>query len=58
MKLNDNVVLKKSNGIEYLQFKKLLELGINHCYTLKSDNIDFLLVIPIKKKVCKKYVMQ
>ena len=41
MKLNDNVVLKKSNGIEYLQFKKLLELGINHCYTLKSDNIDF-----------------
>lgn len=39
--LNDNVILKESNGIKYIQFKKLLELGINHCYTLKGDGIDF-----------------
>lgn len=41
MELNDNVILKKAEGIEYIQFKKLLEYGINHCYTLKAENLDF-----------------
>ena len=41
MELNENVILKKTDGIEYIQFKKLLEYWINHCYTLKSDGIYF-----------------
>lgn len=38
---NDNILIQKSNGLEYIQFKKLLELGITHAYTLKGDDIDF-----------------
>ena len=37
----DKIIYKKSCGIEYIQFPKLLELGVNHCYTLKGENIDF-----------------
>lgn len=35
------VIIKKENEIEFLQFKKLLELGIKHAYTLKADGINF-----------------
>lgn len=39
---NENIIIKKSdNGIKYLQFKRLLDLGIKHAYTLKTDGIDF-----------------
>lgn len=38
---NDEVVFKTKDGLNYMQFKKLIELGINHLYTLKSENIDF-----------------
>ena len=39
---NENVIIKESdNGIKYLQFKRLLDLGIKHAYTLKTDEIDF-----------------
>ena len=41
LKDNDIVIFKESNGLKYMQFKKLLELGINHLYTLKCDGIDF-----------------
>ena len=36
---NENVVHVKKNGIEYLQFRKLLEYKdkINHVYTLGTD---------------------
>ena len=36
---NDNVIHIKKNGIEYLQFRKLLEYGdlINHAYSLGID---------------------
>lgn len=38
---NDVVVHKKKNGIEYLQFKKLLEYPeLVHSYTLKANNFD------------------
>ncbi len=36
-----NVIIKKENGIEFIQFKKLLELGIKHAYTLKGEGINF-----------------
>lgn len=36
-----NVIIKKENGIEYMQFNKLLELGIKHAYTFKSDGVNF-----------------
>ena len=38
---NENILYNFKNGIEYIQFKKLLEYGIKHAYTLKGDNIDF-----------------
>ena len=38
---NDNIVIKQGNGIEYIQFKRLLEHGIKHAYTLKGEGINF-----------------
>ncbi len=38
---NDNIVIKQDNGIEYIQFKRLLDYGIKHAYTLKCDGINF-----------------
>lgn len=32
---NEVVVQKSENGFEFLQFRKLLELGVKHAYTLK-----------------------
>lgn len=38
---NDVIIHKKKNGIEYLQFKKLLEYPeLVHCYTLKANDFD------------------
>jgi len=38
---NENILHVKGNGIEYIKFKKLLEHGVTHAYTLKGGNIDF-----------------
>ena len=38
---NANIIYNSKNGIEYIQFKKLMELGIRHAYTLKGENINF-----------------
>lgn len=38
---NDNIVVKQGKGIEYIQFKRLLEHGIKHAYTLKGEGINF-----------------
>lgn len=38
---NDNIIIKQGKGIEYIQFKRLLEHGIKHAYTLKGDGINF-----------------
>ena len=37
----EEIVYVKNEGIEYIQFKKLLKYGIKHAYTLKSKNINF-----------------
>lgn len=39
--LDENIVYQKSGDLEYIQFKKLLKLGIKHAYTLKGENLDF-----------------
>lgn len=41
--LNSNIVYQNKNGIEYIQFKKLLEYPeVTHCYTLRSgDMLNF-----------------
>lgn len=39
--MNENIIYKKENGVEFIQFKRLLELGIKHAYTLKGEEIDF-----------------
>lgn len=42
MTYNDKeIIIKNENGIEYIQFKKLLDLGIKHAYTLKGEGINF-----------------
>ncbi len=38
---NDNIVYKNNAGIEYIQFKRLLKLGVKHAYTLKNEGLDF-----------------
>ena len=38
---NEVVIHKSGEGIEYLQFRKLLELGIKHAYTLKKYDVNF-----------------
>lgn len=38
---NDNIIIKQNNGMEYLQFKRLLNYGIKHAYTLKNEGINF-----------------
>lgn len=38
---NENIIYRNSNGIEYIQFKRLLELGIKNAYTLKGKDINF-----------------
>ena len=41
IKDNNNIVIKNEKGIKYLQFKKLLEYGIKHAYTLSVEGVDF-----------------
>jgi YfiH family protein len=41
IKDNDIIVCKEYKGIEYIQFRKLLEFGIKHAYTLKGEKINF-----------------
>lgn len=41
IKSNDVIVCKEYKGMEYIQFKKLLDLGIKHAYTLKGENTNF-----------------
>ena len=38
---DENIIYQSKAGIEYIQFKKLLEYGIKHAYTLNGENIDF-----------------
>ena len=39
---SENIVHVKKDGIEYLQFKRLLEFkNLVHAYTLSVDGIDF-----------------
>ena len=38
---NENIIHIKQNGIEYLQFKRLLKYPeLVHCYTLSSNEFD------------------
>ena len=42
MKIDESILqIKKSKSFEYMQYKRLLELGVNHAYILKSDVVDF-----------------
>lgn len=38
---NDTVIQKTINNVNYLQFKKLIELGINHCFVLNELDFSF-----------------
>ena len=39
MNINKNIIKKEKNGINYIQFKPLIDLNIKHAYTLKSENL-------------------
>ena len=47
---NENIIHVKKNGIEYLQFRKLLEYGILNCYTTKINDLDFNLKLEKEKQ--------
>ena len=38
---NKNIIYVIDDNVEYIQFKKLLEYGIKHAYTLKRDGVNF-----------------
>ncbi len=38
---NENIIYKNVDGLEFIQFKKLLEMGILNAYTLNCKDIDF-----------------
>ena len=38
---NDEILYLEKEGINYIQFKRLLKYGIKHAYTFKSAGIDF-----------------
>ena len=39
---NENIIHINENGIQYLQFKKLLEYSeLNHAYILKTNKMNF-----------------
>ena len=54
---NDEIIYVQKDGIEYIQFKKLLEFGVKHAYTLKTEGIDFSFSQdkknPSYEKLCK-----
>ena len=37
---NEIVMQTSKNGMNYIQFRVLLNLGVNHAYALKSDNLN------------------
>ena len=37
---NDNIIHTKKDGIEYLQFRKLLEYGLINCYTTRINEFN------------------
>lgn len=53
---NENVIQQEKNGIEYLQFRKLLEYPeLKHMYVLKNTNMNFALENGNKEKLCDNY---
>lgn len=36
---NETIVQKSKDGVNYIQFKKLLDLGIKHAYALKGEHL-------------------
>lgn len=41
MKSDNKLIFKTFKGLNYMQFTDLLEMGIKHAYTLKSEGFDF-----------------
>lgn len=38
---NEKIICSEYKGIEYIQFRKLLDLGVKHAYTLKGEKTNF-----------------
>jgi len=51
---NNDIIIKKSyNGLDYIQFKRLLDLGVKNAYSLKSDGFGFRTATPTEEKSYK-----
>ena len=47
---NENIIHMKKDGIEYLQFRRLLEFdNLINCYTLSANDVDFRRKFPNEK---------
>ena len=38
---NENIIYKNVDGLEFIQFRKLLEMGVLNAYTLNCKDLDF-----------------
>ena len=53
---NNDIIYKNIEGLEFIQFRKLLEFGILNAYTLNCENIDFSFKDNIGfDKLCKSF---
>ncbi len=53
---NENVIHKVKNGIEYLQFRRLLKFqNISHMYVLKNEDLNFKIVNENKEELISNY---
>lgn len=54
--MNSEIIYKGNDEIKYIQFKRLLDYGIKHAYTLRGENINFSSKSELKddsyKKIC------
>ena len=52
-RFNDEIKYVKGKNVDYIQFKRLLELGVDHAYTITNPNLDFKTNAPREKESYK-----
>ena len=52
-RFNDELIYVKGKNVDYIQFKRLLELGVDNAYTITNPNLDFKTNSPKEKESYK-----
>ncbi len=52
-RFSDELIYNKGKNVDYIQFKRLLDLGIYNAYTLRNSNLDFRTNSPKEKESYK-----